>query len=270
MKYSQSTFVYFKYTLEEAIRRLAKYGYQGVEIWGGRPHGYWEDMDDTRIQKIKNVLKETNMEISNFIPAQFRYPTNIATTDEQIRKNSVKYLKHNIDIAEKLDAPYVSLCPGFSLYGEKLSDSRQAMMTSLKELVEYAQDKTVKLILEPAHAMETDHVLTVDQGMSIIDELGKDNLGLCIDLGHMHVNKESIVNVVDKVKGYTVHYHMDDNDGNSDEHLVPGEGTIDFDIFLTNLKNSGYNGYLAIELGWGYTVDPDNAVKKSIEFLQSK
>ncbi len=270
MKYSQSTFVYFRYSLEEAIRRLAKYGYHGVEIWGGRPHAYWEDMDDARIEKIKNVLKETGMKISNFIPAQFRYPTNIATTDEQIRKNSVQYLKNNIDVAEKLGAPYVSLCPGFSLQGEKLADSRKAMITSLGELVEYAKDLNTKLIVEPAHAMETDHVLTVDHGMEVVDAFGKENMGLCIDIGHMHVNKESIVNVVDKVQGYTVHYHMDDNNGGSDDHLVPGEGKIDFDIFLTNLKNSGYEGFLAVELGWGYTVDPDNAVKKSLEFLMNR
>ena len=268
MKYSQSTFVYFRYPLEDAIRRLAEHGYQGVEIWGGRPHAYWEDMDDARIMKIKQVLTETGMEISSFIPAQFRYPTNIATTDEQIRKNSVQYLKNNIDVAEKLGAPYVSLCPGFSLQGEKLSDSRKAMMSSLKELVEYAKNLKTTLLLEPAHAMETDHVLTVDHGMDVVDELGRENMGLCIDLGHLHVNKESIVNVVEKVKDYTVHYHMDDNNGGSDDHLVPGEGNIDFGIFLTKLKESNYNGYLAVELGWGYTVDPDNAVKKSIEFLK--
>ena len=50
MKFSQSSFVYLNYPLQEAIRRLHQYGYQGVEIWGGRPHAYRHDLDDERAQ----------------------------------------------------------------------------------------------------------------------------------------------------------------------------------------------------------------------------
>ena len=44
MKLSLSTFVYFRYPLIEAIRRTAHFGYDGVELWGGRPHAYADDM----------------------------------------------------------------------------------------------------------------------------------------------------------------------------------------------------------------------------------
>lgn len=270
IKLSQSTFVYFRYPLDEAIRRLAHFGYDGVEIWGGRPHAYWEDMDDNRCSKIRKALNETGLEISNFIPAQFRYPTNLATTDEQIRKHSVDYIKKNIDAAEKFESPYVSLCPGFSLYGEKKEHSYNAMMKSFEELIQYSKKKNLKLLIEPAHAMETDHVLTVDDGIKVVDALGKENMGLCIDTGHMFVNKESLVNVAEKIQGYTVHYHIDDNMGNSDDHLVPGEGKINFDLFISNLIKYNYTGFLTLELGWNYTPDPDIAVKKSIDYLKSK
>ncbi|NPA37744.1 MAG: xylose isomerase, partial [Chlorobi bacterium] len=36
MKLSYSTKQYFNYSLDETIRRGAKIGYPGVEIWGGR------------------------------------------------------------------------------------------------------------------------------------------------------------------------------------------------------------------------------------------
>ena len=269
MKLSQSTFVYFRYPLDEAIRRLAHFGYDGVEIWGGRPHAYWEDMDKARCSRIRKTLDETRLTISNFIPAQFRYPTNLATTDEQIRKHSVAYIKKNVDVAERLESPYVSLCPGVSLHGDRREDSYHAMMQSLEELVQYVKGKNLKLIIEPAHAMETDHVLTVDDGMRVVDALGRDNMGLCIDTGHMFVNKESLGNVAEKVQGYTVHYHIDDNMGTSDDHLVPGEGKINFDLFLSNLIRYKYQGFLAFELGWNYTPDPDVAVKRSMDYLKA-
>lgn len=268
MKLSQSTFVYFRYPLEEAIKRLAEEGYEGVEIWGGRPHAYWEDMSDERIENLKRLLKEKKMEISNFIPAQFRYPTNLASTDEHLRGKSVEYIKRNIDVAEKLEAPYVSLCPGFSIYGENLQKCWNAMIKSFKEIIEYSKDKKVKLILEPAHAMETDLVRTVDEGIRVIEEVGKENMGLCLDTGHIFINKEALVDIPEKVKDYLVHYHIDDNGGISDDHLVPGEGKIDFTIFLEKLKKMNYQGFLAVELGYGYTNDPDNAVRRSREFLK--
>ena len=71
--YSQSSFVYFNYPLQVAIYRLHKFGYQGIEIWGGRPHAYKRDLDD-QIRDLITILNKLDMTVSNFIPAQFRIP----------------------------------------------------------------------------------------------------------------------------------------------------------------------------------------------------
>lgn len=268
MKYSLSTFVYYRYPLIECLKRIKKFGYQGVEIWGGRPHGYYEDMDESRIELVKNTLQSLDLEVSNYIPAQFRYPTNLASTDEQIRKNSVKYICENVNIAEQLSSPYVSICPGFSMYGDTIGQAEGALYKSVEEIIKYSSDKKTMIIIEPAHPMETDIVVTVSDAIKMINKFGKDNLGLCVDTGHLFVNKESLSDVYEQTKGYTVHYHIDDNMGSSDEHLVPGEGKINFKTFINNLNNNNYQGYLAVELGFGYTNDPDSAVLKSIENLK--
>ncbi len=84
MKTSISTFVYFKYPLTEAIKRISCYGYKGVELWGGRPHAYCDDMNKDRISEVVKVIEDYELCISNFIPAQFRYPTNLAAPDRGI------------------------------------------------------------------------------------------------------------------------------------------------------------------------------------------
>ena len=111
MKYSLSTFAYFKYPLIEAVKRTAAFGYEGVEIWGSRPHAYYEDMTPSRINDLKKVIEDSGIKISNFIPAQFRYPTNLADSEEIIRLNSVEYIKKNIDVAVAINSLYVSLKP---------------------------------------------------------------------------------------------------------------------------------------------------------------
>lgn len=269
MKYSLSTFAYFKYPLIEAVKRTAAFGYEGVEIWGGRPHGYCEDMTPSRINDLKRVIEGSGIKISNFIPAQFRYPTNLAACEEIIRLNSVEYIKKNIDVAVELNSPYVSLCPGFSMYGQSCQEAWDAMIKSFDALLEYSKDMPLKLILEPGNRYETDLVVTVDDGLRAINELGK-GLGILPDTGHMFVNKECISDVIEKVKGLTCHYHIDDNIGITDDHMVPGEGKMYYDIFLKKLADSGYDGYLAVELGFQYCNDPDGAVKRSIDYLRSK
>lgn len=268
MKISLSTFVYYRYSLIECLKHIKALGYDGVEIWGGRPHAYFEDMTSKRIAEVKSVLNDLNLEISNFIPAQFRYPVNIACVDEQIRKNSVDYIKHNIDVAEKLESPYVSLCPGFGwLYDDKKL-AYAAFRKSIDEIIAYNKNNKTKLIIEPAHPMETDIIVTVDDALKLIAEVGKENLGVCVDTGHLFVNGEDMAECVDKTQGYTVHYHIDDNFGKSDDHLVPGEGKIDFAPYLGALQKHNYKGFLAVELGFGYTLNPDAASKKSIDNLK--
>ncbi len=268
MKFAYSTFVHYRYPLDESIKRAAEIGYDGVEIWGGRCHAYYEDMDSARIAKINETLKKYGMSVPNFIPAQFRYPSNIATSDNQIRENSIEYICRNVNTAEAVGAKYISICPGYSLYGQTPDQAWDCMMDSLRKIKNYANDKAVTVMLEPAHSMETDIVLTVDQGIKVVDELGKDDFGLVIDTGHMFVNKESFTDIPMKVKDYKVHYHFDDNFGTSDDHLVPGEGKMDYSTFIDSLKKTNYDGWLSVELGWGYTNDPDIALTNSLNFFK--
>jgi sugar phosphate isomerase/epimerase len=82
------------------------------------------------------------------------------------------------------------------------------------------------------------------------------------------VNKENISDIVEMVDGYDTHYHIDDNRADADEHLIPGDGGISYEPFLSRLKKSGYQGYLTVELGFGYTNDPDAACLKSLNRMK--
>jgi len=245
-----------------------KLGYDGAEIWGGRPHAYFEDMTSSRIGDIRSTLDGLGLAISGFIPAQFRYPVNIASTDRYIREKSVDYIKRNIDAAAALGSPLVSVCPGYGTYGEPLKNAETAMIKSLKKILAHARGSSLKILIEPAHPMETDLVVTVSDAINLIESEGLAGLGLCIDVGHAFINKENLTEITRYGGRYPVHYHIDDNFGAGDDHLVPGEGKIPLREFLASVKESGYQGFLTAELGFNYTTDPDSASRRTINYLK--
>lgn len=272
MKISQSTFVYFNYPLKEAITRIAEAGYQGVEIWGGRPHAYRNDLTETELKDIHSLIENKGIEVSAFIPAQFRYPTSLVNPKERIRKDSINYIKESFNTAITLGTHKVIVCPGHTLYSQSLESAWQLLKESLEILLEHAQKYDITLLLEPAHRMESDLIITVDDALRIIKEIKSNRIGIVLDTGHAAINKESLKDCIKKLNESKsiFHLHIDDNNGLMDEHLIPGRGKINFVPFLKELKRINYQGFLTVELGFQYIMDPDSAVYESRDFFLRK
>jgi protein FrlC len=267
MKFAQSSAVYFNYSLPYAIKDLGELGYDGVEIWGGRPHMYKNDLD-FEINQIKDMLKKFNMDICNFIPAQFRYPSILCSQNEIVRKDSINYIKSAIDNAKKLGSPSVSLCPGMVLFDQEINIGWENLIKSFEELEEYAKDKNILLFIEPAHRFETNLILTIEDCLRMLEILDSDIFGILIDTGHCYLNGEDFEEILPKCKGYPLHFHIDDNFGDSDSHLIPGEGSINFKELVRALQSIDYKGYVSAELGSSYIMDSHNACKKTLTKLK--
>ena len=67
-----------------------------------------------------------------------------------------------------------------------------------------------------------------------------------------------------------LHIHIDDNTGDGDAHLIPGDGGIDFGPFAPALKDTGYDGFISAELGFQYAPNPDAAVEKAFSRLKKQ
>jgi fructoselysine 3-epimerase len=262
MRLAQSSFVYFNYPLREAIRRLHQFGYPGIEIWGGRPHMYRHDLD-AELDGIKALLDECEMTVPNFIPAQFRYPSILCSSNESVRRDSVCYIEDAIDNALQIGAPSVSLCAGMTLCGESVDRGWKNLRQSIVELLDYTDKTDLVLLIEPAHKAESTLILTVADSLRMIREIGSERLGVCLDTGHAHINGEDLAHVVGLLGGVPLHIHIDDNKGDNDAHLIPGEGGIDYAPFVRALREILYRGFVSAELGFQYTLEPDAAVQKS-------
>jgi len=265
---SLSSFVYFNYPLSEAVRRTAAAGYSGIDIWGGRQHAYRDDLSDREISILRCQIESEGLGVASFIPAQFRYPTCLCSPIEKVRQDSVAYIQSSIRTAAAFGAPVLSVCPGHTLFGQSVEDGLNRLRESLSAIAEFATDYGMLIAIEPADQYETDLISTCLAALALTQNLGYPNLGVLLDNGHAQITDEDVPATITACGDRLFHVHIDDNHGQRDQHLVPGEGTFDFVSMLRALDREGYNGYLGAELEWGYTIDPDPPVRLTVERMR--
>jgi sugar phosphate isomerase/epimerase len=73
------------------------------------------------------------------------------------------------------------------------------------------------------------------------------NAGVCLDTGHIALGRawQRFMEIAD---GRLVHVHASDNHGHYDDHLPPGEGTIDWRTVLASLRDAEFAGWVMLEL----------------------
>lgn len=268
MKTALSAFIYLNYPLDEAIRHIAAAGYDGVDIWGGRPHAYRRDLTPADTARLSALLASLGLGVASFIPAQFRYPTCLCSNNEVVRRDSVDYINDSLETASQLGAPVVSVCPGHTLFGQTVADGWQRLVDSLSTICVRAMQYGIRIAIEPADRYETDLLATTSDAMRLVRQIGAPNLGVVLDTGHAHVTGESFATALAAMGDRLFHVHIDDNSGQRDQHLIPGDGTIDLRDFIARVRSAGYTGYMSAELGWDYTLDPDAASQTALARLK--
>jgi len=268
MKLAQTSAVYFNYSLSFTISDLHRLGYQGVEIWGGRPHMYRHDLD-AELDSLRKLCEDLGMIVCNFIPAQFRYPSILCSSNGQVRKDSVDYIRTAIDNAFAMHSPSISVCPGMTLLDGDRREGWRMLYRSLKEIEAYAADRSMLVLIEPAHRFESNLIAKIDDCLRMLEELRSERFGILLDCGHVYLNGEPFCHVLRKCQGFPLHVHVDDNRGDFDSHLVPGAGTVDFPSLFQGLKAIGYTGFISVELGALYNLDPTSACRQSRAALET-
>lgn len=106
-----------------------------------------------------------------------------------------------------------------------------------KKALDFAEEKKVTL------ALENGFLKSLKRFCSLAGE--RSYLKICLDIGHANNPSQSLlsgnsINTFIKEFGKKiVHLHFHDNHGETDEHLVPGEGNINWQEILGELKNAG-------------------------------
>jgi sugar phosphate isomerase/epimerase len=137
------------------------------------------------------------------------------------------------------------------------------LVDSIGACADEADRAGLKFCLEPRVG---EIVSNTDGLLRLMDAVDNENFGAVLDTGHQHAQKELLPLSVEKL-GSRVHYlHVSDNDGQTNQHLALGRGTVDWDGIFLALKKHGFSGYVAVDVG--HVPDLDAQVRESKAFLE--
>lgn len=83
---------------------------------------------------------------------------------------------------------------------------------------------------------------------ALVEAIDCENVGYCFDVGHAHYTNTDVYATPVAMGRRLFAIHVHDNDTFSDQHLLPWQGTLDFERFASGLAVSGYDGDMTMEV----------------------
>ena len=253
MKIGLSTLLFVRSSIEESVKAIAALGSDLVEIVYDAPH-FTSEKDRDKLPGLKEIIDSAGLDVT--IHGSF-WDLNPASHHHEVREISLKQAKLSIEACRFLGGAVVILHPGRIAVPELESSARganQRYLAQLKECLAFAKDRGVRLSLE-----NINFPYYLYPSIEDISELieNYEGIGLCLDIAHAYRYMKSvkksepevrIAQAIKQLRRQIVHVHIHDNHGESDEHLIPGDGSINFEPIVAALKATRYSRMVAIEL----------------------
>jgi sugar phosphate isomerase/epimerase len=244
MQHGISTHIFLQQRLTPALLdALVRGGAGSIEIFAARHHFAYTDRNAVR--ELANWFRANDVAAMLHMPifasddetnwSRYTAPTlNLIDTNKGARIEAMDEVKRALEAAEQIPLRSCVLHLGMK---DDRWDTRSLddSLTSLEHLQAFAAPLGVKLLLEnltndvaaPAHLVE------------IVRAGHFDTIGFCLDVGHAHLAepmpaardhaaKSGVALAFEAFGDRLAELHLHDNHGARDQHLWPGEGTVDW------------------------------------------
>ena len=259
MKFSFLTYQFCRYPLEYSFKMAKEYGFEGVEIWGARPHAYAWDMDQKEIEKIINWKKAYGVEVSMFTPEILAYPYSLTSRMKKEREETVEYLIKSLETAAAIGTDKMQITakhPGYGINREEVWDY---LTEGVGELCCRAEKLGVDIILESLSPSEGNVITNVDDIRELQKRVGSKALCTMIDMVPPFIANEPYSEYFERLDNTMKYIHICYGAGATEFHMQLDDpnGVIPVIDFFRILKRFNYDGWCSLELLNPYFRDPE-------------
>lgn len=249
---------YFK-----AFEQEAKLGFRYIELEGLGEENTLATAKHK--EEFKNAADNLGLKFLNFsaiLPG-------LVSLDNKVREKNIELFERSVEIASYLGCETVmtdSYSPPLHFIGEspyakgmkydqeyKVKVTAEfnwqrvwdALVDSISRCNQIAKKAGLKTTVEPRLG---EIVSNSDGLLRLLEHVNDTNLGVVLDVAHMHPTKEILALSVEKLGKHIFSIHIADNDGMSNKHLPVGQGTVDWDGIFMALKKHNFDGQAVIDI----------------------
>jgi len=219
------------------LELAARSGAQAVELFAARQHFDYASRDHVSELAAwfrSNPLLPWSMHAPLFpdremgragVPA-----LNLLHPEKARRIDAMDEIKRALETAEQI--PFRNLVLHLGERDDNWSPRAiEYALAALEHLGAFARPLGVRLLVENLLSAPT----TPEHLLEILRIGHQDTVGVCMDLGHAHLTV-GVAEAVSTLNTRIISVHVHDNHGQKDEHLWPGDGSIDWPATVLALK----------------------------------
>jgi sugar phosphate isomerase/epimerase len=232
-----STYLFVNHKLTAAlVGESARAGLSAIELFCSRGHFDYRSGDDAR--ELASWLAGNNMTLHSIhspttrdfhLTRESGAPLSICDPERLRRQEAVDEIKRALDLVEYVPFRY---CIQHVARSRDIPDERKwdATFSSLEHLSLFARQRGVTIAIENTPG----EMATPANLKNFLEQTRLTNVRLCFDAGHAHI-EGGVLPALETARDLIATTHIHDNHGERDEHLLPFEGTIDWDATLAEL-----------------------------------
>lgn len=266
--YSTNAFV--KFSVFEALEKIARLGFLGVEIMCDRPHLYPPDYGEEDLARLKSLINEHGLKVTNlnsftlFAVGDTYLPSWIESQEER-REIRIQHTLQCLKLADFFSCKNISVPPGGPLDDMPREKALSLFHRGLERVAPVAEDLSVKILVEP----EPDLLMeNTNEFKEFIRDVKSPAIGLNFDIGHFFCAGEDPSAAFEELFEWIGHVHLEDiAETRVHNHLILGHGAIQLEQVFKTMIKLGYEGDVSLEL-YPYVDTPEEAGRESLEYLR--
>jgi len=217
----------------ERIHAIAELGLPAFEFWG---------FANKDIAAIADAQQKTGLAVSSI-----SCDTGGALVDPANRAKFAPGARASIDVAKRLGCTTLIVTVGQECQGVPRAEQHRSIADGLKTVARIVEDAGVTIVVEPLNVLVNHkgyYLATTAEGVQIVDEVGSPNVKLLYDIYHQQITEGNLIDTIRANVAKIGHFHMADVPGRHE----PGTGEINYEQVFKAIAETGYRGYIGLEL----------------------
>jgi sugar phosphate isomerase/epimerase len=239
-----------KLRLEDGLVWAAEHAFRYVDICVDNPPNELGTFDEGRVGEVRALLDRHGIRLGLHTLSA----VNVAETSPFLRDAVDTYMRTYVDLARRLGAGWIVVHAGYHFTAD-FERRKAAALERLQRIADYAERRGARLLLENMNPEPADAEVRylghdVAECRYFFDQLSSPALGWAYTVNHAHMLPEGIAGFTELFDlARCGEVRLADNRGEKEEHLKPGEGTIDFKAMFDQIEGEGYQGHYMLAFG---------------------